>query len=314
MAELVCLCYPVKEGDGQIKWRTYTRLAIKAMLTAKVPKDRADKFYNTIVYGIAPPPHCKKRFNTSDNSRGMNVDNDMYPKICTFVAGVLNAEKVNDTSIVNKTVSIRHLENLVLRMENPEDVLHHSVELQVKSVLIALGLSKDIETTETAEGGEIVFQNDSFTMWKLNYLDHQVMPILDKNFLEYKVTKNHLNPIPDGHVKELVSELRWQYNRMAPITHGKGHYRIVKFSNVANHADRVFASFKANSVKGNAEFDQLDQRVIWPNWFAFTSSMKQGLNLDACKKTLFTKIKPTKDHFKGLSAERRFEEASQVGV
>nr|ADR73053.1 NSP2 [Rotavirus A bat/4852/Kenya/2007]ART66875.1 NSP2 [Rotavirus A] len=317
MAELACFCYPHPENDGY-KFVPFNSLAIKCMLSAKVEKKDSDKFYNSIVYGIAPPPQFKKRYNTSDNSRGMNFESAMFIKVANLVCEALNSVKITQSelsAILGKIVSVRHLENLVIRKENEQDVLFHSKELLIKSTLIAMGMIKEIETTATAEGGEIVFQNAAFTMWKLTYLDHQLMPILDQNFVEYKITVNEDKPIADNYAKELVSELRWQYNKFAVITHGKGHYRVVKYSSVANHADRVYATFK-NNTKSNSQmdFNLLDQRIIWPNWFAFTSSMKQGNNLDVCKRLLFQKMKLEKNFFKGVSADRKMDEVSQIGI
>uniref|UniRef100_Q03242 Non-structural protein 2 n=1 Tax=Rotavirus A (strain RVA/SA11-Patton/G3P[X]) TaxID=36434 RepID=NSP2_ROTSP len=317
MAELACFCYPHLENDSY-KFIPFNNLAIKAMLTAKVDKKDMDKFYDSIIYGIAPPPQFKKRYNTNDNSRGMNFETIMFTKVAMLICEALNSLKVtqaNVSNVLSRVVSIRHLENLVIRKENPQDILFHSKDLLLKSTLIAIGQSKEIETTITAEGGEIVFQNAAFTMWKLTYLEHQLMPILDQNFIEYKVTLNEDKPISDVHVKELVAELRWQYNKFAVITHGKGHYRIVKYSSVANHADRVYATFKSNVKTGvNNDFNLLDQRIIWQNWYAFTSTMKQGNTLDVCKRLLFQKMKPEKNPFKGLSTDRKMDEVSQVGV
>ena len=288
------------------------------MLTAKVEKKDQDKFYNSIIYGIAPPPQFKKRYNTNDNSRGMNYETAMFNKVAVLICEALNSIKVTQSdvaSVLSRVVSVRHLENLVLRRENHQDVLFHSKELLLKSVLIAIGHSKEIETTATAEGGEIVFQNAAFTMWKLTYLEHKLMPILDQNFIEYKITVNEDKPISESHVKELIAELRWQYNKFAVITHGKGHYRVVKYSSVANHADRVYATFKSNNKNGGSlEFNLLDQRIIWQNWYAFTSSMKQGNTLDVCKKLLFQKMKRESNPFKGLSTDRKMDEVSQVGI
>ncbi|AGF92000.1 NTPase, partial [Rotavirus A] len=317
MAELACFCYPHLENDSY-KFIPFNNLAIKCMLTAKVEKKDQDKFYNSIIYGIAPPPQFKKRYNTNDNSRGMNYENAMFNKVAMLICEALNSIKVTQSdvaSVLSRVVSVRHLENLVLRRENHQDVLFHSKELLLKSVLIAIGHSKEIETTATAEGGEIVFQNAAFTMWKLTYLEHKLMPILDQNFIEYKITVNEDKPISESHVKELIAELRWQYNKFAVITHGKGHYRVVKYSSVANHADRVYATFKSNNKNGGPlEFNLLDQRIIWQNWYAFTSSMKQGNNLDVCKKLLFKKMKRESNPFKGLSTDRKMDEVSQVGI
>nr|QXY09491.1 nonstructural protein 2 [Rotavirus A] len=317
MNDTACFCYPHLENDSY-KFIPFNNLAIKCMLTAKVEKKDQDKFYNSIIYGIAPPPQFKKRYNTNDNSRGMNYETAMFNKVAMLICEALNSIKVTQSdvaSVLSRVVSVRHLENLVLRRENHQDVLFHSKELLLKSVLIAIGHSKEIETTATAEGGEIVFQNAAFTMWKLTYLEHKLMPIPDQNFIEYKITVNEDKPISESHVKELIAELRWQYNKFAVITHGKGHYRVIKYSSVANHADRVYATFKSNNKNGSPlEFNLLDQRIIWQNWYAFTSSMKQGNTLDVCKKLLFQKIKRESNPFKGLSTDRKMDEVSQVGI
>nr|AUV48615.1 NSP2 [Human rotavirus A] len=317
MAELACFCYPHLENDSY-KFIPFNNLAIKCMLTAKVEKKDQDKFYNSIIYGIAPPPQFKKRYNTNDNSRGMNYETAMFNKVAVLICEALNSIKVTQSDVANvlsSLVSVRHLENLVLRRENHQDVLFHSKELLLKSVLIAIDHSKEIETTATAEGGEIVFQNAAFTMWKLAYLEHKLMPPLDQNFIEYKITVNEDKPISESHVKELIAELRWQYNKFAVITHAKGHYRVVKYSSVANHADRVYATFQSNNKNGGPlEFNLLDQRIIWQNWYAFTSSMKQGNTLDVCKKLLFQKMKRESNPFKGLSTDRKIDEVSQVGI
>nr|AQX77747.1 NTpase NSP2 [Rotavirus A] len=316
MTELACFCYRL-ENDSY-KFIPFNNFAIKCMWTAKVEKKDQDKFYNSIIYGIAPPPQFKKRYNTNDNSRGMNYETAMFNKVAVLICEALNSIKVTQSdvaSVLSRVVSVRHLENLVLRRENHQDVLFHSKELLLKSVLIAIGHSKEIETTATAEGGEIVFQNAAFTMWKLTYLEHKLMPILDQNFIEYKITVNEDKPISESHVKELIAELRWQYNKFAIITHGKGHYRVVKYSSVANHADRVYATFKSNNKNGGPlEFNLLDQRIIWQNWYAFTSSMKQGNTLDVCKKLLFQKMKRESYPFNRLSTDRKMDEVSQVEI
>nr|AQX77749.1 NTpase NSP2 [Rotavirus A] len=317
MAELACFCYPNLENDSY-KFNPFNNFAIKCMWKPKVEKKDQDKFNNSIIYGIAPTQQFKKRYNTNDNSRGMNYETAMFNKVAVLICEALNSIKVTQSdvaSVLSRVVSVRHLENLVLRRENHQDVLFHSKELLLKSVLIAIGHSKEIETTATAEGGEIVFQNAAFTMWKLTYLEHKLMPILDQNFIEYKITVNEDKPISESHVKELIAELRWQYNKFAIITHGKGHYRVVKYSSVANHADRVYATFKSNNKNGGPlEFNLLDQRIKGQNWYAFTSSMKQGNTLDVCKKLLFQKMKRESNPFKGLSTDRKMDEVSQVEI
>lgn len=315
MAELACFCYPC-DKDGMSVSR-YSRSAIKCMLTAKIDKSNSSLPYDTLVYGLAPPPMYKKRFNDGNNSRGMNFDTEMYDKVADLITKILNGIKIGRekaSEIMNAPISVRHMENLIRRIENSDDVISDDPNLITKSVLIAMGLIKDPELTITAEGGDIVFQNAGFTMWKLDYKSHILMPISDPNFIEYKITLNHIEPIDDKIVKELVAELRWQYNKFAVITHGKGHYRVVRYSTVANHADRVFSTYKAIQKRNPSyKFNELDSRIIWINWAAFTKSMLNGMKLDDSKKLLFTKMKPNDTPFKGVTSERKLDEVSLLG-
>ncbi|BAT21084.1 NSP2 protein [Rotavirus A] len=315
MAELACFCYPC-DTDGKSVAK-YNRNAIKCMLTAKIDKSKQDKVYNTIIYGFAPPPIYKKRFNDGNNSRGMNFDTEMYDKVADLIVQILNGIKIGKdkaSEIMNVPISVRHMENLINRIENKDDVLSDDPNLITKAVLIAMGLVKEEEQTITAEGGEIVFQNHGFTMWKLDYKSHVLMPIVDPNFVEYKITLNSDKPLEDKVVKELVSELRWQYNKFAVITHGKGHYRVVRYSSVANHADRVHATYKSIIKKNTShKFNELDSRVVWTNWAAFTRSMVNGMKLEDAKRLLFTKMRPNDSAFKGVTSERKIDEVSLIG-
>nr|BEL13071.1 non-structural protein 2 [Rotavirus A] len=315
MAELACFCYPC-DKDGMSVSR-YSRSAIKCMLNAKIDKANSSLPYDTLVYGLAPPPIYKKRFNDGNNSRGMNFDTEMYDKVADLITKILNGVKIGKdkaSEIMNVPISVRHMENLIRRIENTDDIISDDPNLITKSVLIAMGLIKDQELTITAEGGDIVFQNAGFTMWKLDYKSHILMPISDPNFIEYKITLNHTEPIDDKIVKELVAELRWQYNKFAVITHGKGHYRVVRYSTVANHADRVFSTYRAIQKRNPShKFNELDSRVIWINWAAFTKSMLNGMKLDDSKRLLFTKMKPNDTSFKGVTSERKIDEVSLLG-
>nr|AYV64401.1 nonstructural protein 2 [Rotavirus A] len=315
MAELACFCYPCdREGASVAR---YSRSAIKCMLSAKIDKSNSSQPYDTLVYGLAPPPIYKKRFNDGNNSRGMNFDTDMYDKVADLLVQILNGIKIGKdkaAEIMAVPISVRHLENLIHRIENKDDTLSADPNLITKSVLIAMGLIKDCELTTTAEGGDIVFQNQGFTMWKLDYKSHVLMPITDPNFIEYKITLNHTDPIDDKIVKELVAELRWQYNKFAVITHGKGHYRVVRYSTVANHADRVYSTFKSIQKRNPSyKFNELDIRVVWTNWAAFVKSMLNGMKLDDSKRLLFTKMKPNESPFKGVTTERKLDEVSLLG-
>nr|AUV48614.1 NSP2 [Human rotavirus A] len=317
MAELACFCYPHLENDSY-KFIPFNNLAIKCPLTAKAEKKDQDKFYNSIIYGIAPPPQFKKRYNTNDNSRGMNYETAMFNTVAVLICEALTSIQVTQSdvaSVLPRVPSVRHLENLVLRRENHQDVLSHSKEPLLKSPSIAIGHSKEIETTATAQGGEIPLQNAAFTMWKLTYLEHKLPPPLAQNFPESKITVNEDKPPSHPHPKELIAELRWQYNKFAVITPGQAHPRPVKYSSVANHADRVSAPLQSNHKNGDPlEFHLLDQRIIWQTWYAFTSSMKQGNTLDVCKKLLPQKMKRESNPFQGLSTDRKMDEVSQVGI
>nr|WBV74410.1 NSP2 [Rotavirus A type 2] len=317
MAELACFCYPIPSDNG-FKFLPFNRSAIKCMLNAKIDKSMNDKFYNTYVYGVAPPPQFRKRFATLDNNRGMYFDTPMYDKVACMLSSVLNTMKIDNIkmqSLMSRIVSVRHLESLVRRSENVDDCLAVDKDIKTKAVLIALRESDEVELTTTAEGGKIVFQNAAYTMWKLEYNTYELMPIKDETFEEYKITLNDVKPVNDVHVKEMVTELRWQYNKFATITHGKGHYRVVKYSTVAAHADRVFASFKSEQKSGmQVKFDTLDSRIIWQNWSAFITSMLQGTQHDVAKKLIFQKMKPERSAFKGVSSDRKFDEVSRVGA
>ncbi|ACP43167.1 NSP2, partial [Rotavirus G8] len=110
-----CLCYPHLENDSY-KFIPFNSLAIKCMLTAKVDKKDQDKFYNSIIFGIAPPPQFKKRYNTNDNSRGMNYETLMFNKVATPICEALNSIKVTQSEVANvlsRAVSVRHFKILV---------------------------------------------------------------------------------------------------------------------------------------------------------------------------------------------------------
>nr|WLO36061.1 NSP2 [Rotavirus A] len=316
MAELACFCYVSSVNDGVLVFKPYNRNAIRCMLAARPIKEKENDNYDSIVYGIAPKPKYKRRFYYAGNARGINYDTDMYTDVSNLIVSVLNSAKIQpqNEAVLESIVSVRHLENLVKRMNDNQDILHHDKRMLGLAVMIALNITTIAETTPTAEGGEIVYQDQYFTMWKLTYNDHKLMPIQDTEFIEYKITLNDTVPIPQDASKYFASMLRYNYNRYTLITHGKGHYRLVRNNSLFNHAERVFATYR-NIIKHNPnyKFENLDVNIVYPNWTAFVQAMIQGNKLDDCKRQLTQKVKFSRD-VRVETAARQIDEISNVGT
>ncbi|AFL91889.1 NSP2 [Rotavirus F chicken/03V0568/DEU/2003] len=299
MAELGCFVW-VEELDGSedtCVFRAFSRKAVD-VLTKYDFKDDDTEVVQTI-YGPTPPRKHLRRFKTRTNKSGFHWDNDVYDGCCKMLATVLNTAHLKGEQakkLLNSVMSVRHLEGIYKRMNDAEDrLLDDDGKTHLLSVLIMLGATKKIETTVTSEGGTIEYMNKYFTIFKLDYSNYKMAPL---QTIEYKITFNSdSDNIPDDAFKKLGGYIKFNYNKYMPITHGKGHWRLVHYSETAQHAERIAATLKAiKAIRPDYKTMQLSEYVTARNWMEFMLAIESGMDVQKAKdQCLFKRVQFTKE-------------------
>nr|QUD20587.1 non-structural protein 2 [Rotavirus C] len=288
MAELACFV-SFSLTEDKVKWFPINKKAIKTMLCAKVDKDQRSNYYDTVLYGVATPPEFKNRFKTNER-HGLNYESPEFSEVASLLAEVLNmvsmpTEKFS-FDMVKTTVQVRHLENLLARIKDPDDILSENVKLRVKSVMIACNLVNEIETTPLTESNDIVYQDAYFTVTRLDYTKHKILPLTTD---EYKITINTKTDIPERDQTAFAAYLRYNYNKYAAISHGKRHWRLVLHSQLMSHAERLDRKIKSDKKHGRQfVYDDGDVAFIHPGWKACVGQLCGGTTFEVAKTSLYS--------------------------
>nr|BBB44495.1 nonstructural protein 2 [Porcine rotavirus C] len=288
MAELACFV-SFSLTEDKVRWFSINKKAIKTMLCAKVEKDQRDKYYDTILYGIAPPPEFRNRFKTTER-HGLDYESDEFSEVANLLAEVLNmvsmpTEKFS-FDIVRTTVQVRHLENLLTRIKDTNDILNENVKLKVKAVMLACNLVNEIETTPLTESNVIVYQDPYFTVTRLDYTNHKILPLTTD---EYKITINTKTDIPERDQTNFAAYLRYNYNKYAAISHGKRHWRLVLHSQLMAHAERLDRKIRSDKKHGRQfAYDDGDVAFIHPGWKACVGQLCGGTTFEVAKTSLYS--------------------------
>nr|AMD82096.1 NSP2 [Rotavirus C] len=288
MAELACFV-SFSLTEDKVRWFPINKKAIKTMLCAKVEKSQRSNYYDTVLFGIAPPPEYRNRFKTSER-HGLDYESDEFGEVANLLAEVLNmvsmpTEKFS-FDMVKTTVQVRHLENLLTRIKDTNDILNENVKLKVKAVMIACNLVNEIETTPLTESNEIVYQDPYFTVTKLDYTNHKILPLTTD---EYKITINTKTDIPESDQTAFAAYLRYNYNKYAAISHGKRHWRLVLHSQLMSHAERLDRKIKSDKKHGRQfVYDDGDVAFIHPGWKACVGQLCGGTTFEVAKTSLYS--------------------------
>ncbi|ALE20413.1 NSP2 [Rotavirus C] len=293
MAELACFV-SFSLTEDKVKWFPINKKAVKTMLCAKVEKEQRGNYYDTVLYGIAPPPEFRNRFKTSERN-GIDYESTQFSEIANLLAEVLNmvsmpTEKFS-FDLVKTVVQVRHLENLLIRINDAEDILNENVKLKVKAVMIACNLVNEIETTPLTESNDIVYQDSYFTVTKLDYINHKLLPLMTD---EYKITVNTKIEIPERHQTSFAAYLRYNFNKYAAISHGKRHWRLVLHSQLMSHAERSDRKIRSDKKHGRQfTYDDGDMVFVHPGWKACVGQLCGGTTFEVAKTSLYN-IKASK--------------------
>nr|AWN08085.1 non structural protein 2 [Rotavirus C] len=288
MAELACFV-SFSLTEDKVRWFPINKKAIKAMLCAKVERDQRSNYYDTVLFGIAPPPEFRNRFKTTER-HGLDYECDEFGEVANLLAEVLNmvsmpTEKFS-FDIVKTTIQVRHLENLLTRIKDTDDILNENVKLKVKAVMIACNLVNEIETTPLTESNEIVYQDSYFTVTKLDYTNHKILPLTTD---EYKITINTKTDIPEHDQTAFAAYLRYNYNKYAAISHGKRHWRLVLHSQLMSHAERLDRKIRSDKKHGRQfAYDDGDVAFIHPGWKACVGQLCGGTTFEVAKASLYS--------------------------
>nr|BCU08802.1 polyprotein [Porcine rotavirus C] len=288
MAELACFV-SFSLTEDKVKWFPINKKAIKTMLCAKVDKDQRSNYYDTVLYGVATPPEFRNRFKTPER-HGLDYESTEFSEVASLLAEVLNmvsmpTEKFS-FDIVKTTVQVRHLENLLSRIKDSDDILSENVKLKVKAVMIACNLVNEIETTPLTESNDIVYQDPYFTVTKLDYTNHKILPLTTD---EYKITVNTKTDIPERDQTAFAAYLRYNYNKYAAISHGKRHWRLVLHSQLMSHAERLDRKIKSDKKHGRQfTYDDGDVAFVHPGWKACVGQLCGGTSFEVAKTSLYS--------------------------
>nr|BAM72709.1 non-structural protein 2 [Bovine rotavirus C] len=293
MAELACFV-SFSLAEDKVKWFPINKKAIKTMLCARVEKEQRSNYYDTVMYGIAPPPEFRNRFKTNERN-GINYESVQFSRVADLLAEVLNmvsmpTEKFS-FDLVKTVIQVRHLENLLSRISDPDDILNENVKMKVKAVMIACNLVNEIEITPLTESNEIVYQDSYFTITKLDYMNHKILPLMAD---EYKITINTKADIPDRDQTAFAAYIRYNFNKYAVISHGKRHWRLVLHSQLMSHAERLDRKIKSDKKHGRQfTYDDGDMAFVHPGWKACIGQLYGGTTFDVAKTSLYS-IKTSK--------------------
>nr|QGH58922.1 nonstructural RNA-binding protein 2 [Rotavirus C] len=288
MAELACFV-SFSLTEDKVKWFPINKKAIKTMLCAKVDKSQRSNYYDTVLFGVATPPEFRSRFKTSERY-GLDYESDQYSEVANLLAEVLNmvsmpTEKFS-FDIVKTVVQVRHLENLLTRIKDTNDILNENMKLKVKAVMIACNLVNEIETTPLTESNDIVYQDPYFTVTKLDYTNHKLLPLMAD---EYKITINTKTDIPERDQTAFAAYLRYNFNKFAAISHGKRHWRLVLHSQLMSHAERLDRKIKSDKKHGRQFlYDDGDMAFVHPGWKACIGQLCGGTTFDVAKTSLYS--------------------------
>ncbi|BAO73968.1 nonstructural protein 2 [Bovine rotavirus C] len=293
MAELACFV-SFSLAEDKVKWFPINKKAIKTMLCARVEKEQRSNYYDTVIYGIAPPPEFRNRFKTNERN-GINYESVQFSRVADLLAEVLNmvsmpTEKFS-FDLVKTVIQVRHLENLLSRIGDTDDILNENVKMKVKAVMIACNLVNEIEITPLTESNEIVYQDSYFTITKLDYMNHKILPLMAD---EYKITINTKAEIPDRDQTAFAAHIRYNFNKYAVISHGKRHWRLVLHSQLMSHAERLDRKIKSDKKHGRQfTYDDGDMVFVHPGWKACIGQLCSGTTFDVAKTSLYS-IKTSK--------------------
>nr|UHS71853.1 MAG: nonstructural protein NSP2 [Rotavirus sp.] len=287
MAELACFV-SFSLTEDKVKWFPINKKAIKTMLCAKVDKDQRGNYYDTILYGVATPPEFRSRFKTSER-HGLDYESDQYSEVANLLADTLNMVSMPTEKfqfdIVKTVVQVRHLENLLLRIKDTDDILNENMKLRVKAVMIACNLVNETETTPLTESNDIVYQDSYFTVTRLDYSNHKLLPLMAD---EYKITINTKTDIPERDQTAFAAYLRYNFNRFAAISHGKCHWRLVLHSQLMSHAERLDRKIKTDRKHGRQfAYNDGDMAFVHPGWKACIGQLCGGTTFDVAKTSLY---------------------------
>nr|AXL64569.1 NSP2 [Rotavirus D] len=304
MAELGCFVNVV-ESDSTFTFIPIKSKAVNILLTTKNDDDNP---IDTIIYGLTPIPKYKRRFASDMSPSGINYDNELFDKIAIKLAEILNFG-VNKMSVqqammmLTRVFSVRHLESLYYRIMDKDDIIYNNIDLQFKSVMVMLKLTKSFELTITAEGGKLLYVDRTYALWELDYRKYKLMPV---KAVEYKITLNSVTEDADSE-RKMAAYVKYHYNRFAVISHGFGHYRLVPYQQVLNHAERTFATYNAiKKTKSDHSFVRLSKTLLNTNWQDFMNAVEYGKSMSECRNELFKSSKtnnPVKKHVNTLQLD-----------
>nr|BBB44502.1 nonstructural protein 2 [Porcine rotavirus C] len=288
MAELACFV-SFSLTEDKVKWFPINKKAIKTMLCAKVEKDQRSNYYDTILYGVATPPEFKNRFKTSERY-GLDYESEQYSEVATLLADTLNMVSMPTEKfqfdIVKTVIQVRHLENLLLRIKDTDDILNENIKLRVKAVMIACNLVNETETTPLTESNNVVYQDSFFTITRLDYSNHKLLPLMAD---EYKITINTKTDIPDRDQTAFAAYIKYNFNKFAAISHGKRHWRLVQHSQLMSHAERLDRKIRSDKKHGRQfSYDDGDMAFVHPGWKACIGQLCGGTTFEVAKTSLYS--------------------------
>ncbi|WLG17104.1 NSP2 [Rotavirus K] len=313
MAELACFVVS-STSSHLVTWSAIKGKAVKAMLASKIAKEKKSEYHDSILFGFAPPPEFAHRFK-SETKNGIDYDDEMYEIVGDMLADGLNALQIKsegyNPAILRQIVQVRHLEGLAGRYQDESDVMYHNADLLKLAIMIACNLKDDIlETTLLTESNDIVYQDEWFTITKLDYSKHKLLPL---KTVEYKITPNSEKEAPESAQNALAAYIRYNYNTYAVIEHGKKHWRLVPHTTIQSHAERMYRTFNAyrrNNIQ--IKYHATGAAFVHSGWVDCLQQLVAGANIEACRQSLFKRHERSKA-VKQMTQDIKTEAMSRVG-
>lgn len=231
-----------------------------------------------------------------------------YAKVVQMLADGLNTviqHKPDRSKIFEVIVSLRALESVFMRTQDPDDVITRDPKILIQTIAIHARLTKTQELTITSEGGEVVYQNEKLTMMKLDYPNYK---LTDNKDVEYKITWNAEVDVASGRETfDMAGRCTYHFNSYIVISHGLGHWRVVPRESFNFHMQRMRDVFEKRRI----DYIEMCPHLTDFKWSAVMGAIKQNARISErdISGVIKNAIRPKRDP----KTQKRMDNHSVIG-
>lgn len=213
---------------------------------------------------------------------------ETYDKCCVILADALNMMDVagKAQAMLDMPFSVRAIESLVRRRRDPYDIIQNEKVL-CKAVACALKVLDQTETADISEGGEVIYANNEYTIFKIDYPDYDLLTAE----LQYKILPNvsATATTTKGSIAASMY-LKYNLNSYTVITHGNGHARAIPRSTIYAHLSRMIDTKRKHPGMNH---QQMCTQLIDYKWMAAMTIVQNGGDMNAAKDAMIKAQRPS---------------------